>query len=138
MAGKLLIAAGSLLLVHAGYYTLQCKSMPLSICAAVDVREPHLSSLPSDEEYVKLAEVPDASLPPLAVRATHATQSPAKVELTISFLFFLVGVLLTAGDFAPIRSTQFFNTKSFDWIASNPEFAVFNHRGKYLPKKKDT
>ncbi|ETV73552.1 hypothetical protein H257_11679 [Aphanomyces astaci] len=104
MAGKLLIAAGSLLLVHAGYYTLQY------------------------EEYVKLAEVPDASLPPLA----------AKVELTISFLFFLVGVLLTAGDFAPIRSTQFFNTKSFDWIASNPEFAVFNHRGKYLPKKKDT
>ncbi|CAK4645070.1 unnamed protein product [Aphanomyces euteiches] len=101
MLGNLLIAAGTLLLVHAAYYTLQY------------------------EEYVKLAEVTDASLPPLA----------AKLELTISFVFYLAGVLLLAGDFAPIRSTQFFNNKSFDWVMSNPEFAVFNHRGKYLPKK---
>ncbi|KAF0692809.1 Aste57867_16150 [Aphanomyces stellatus] len=103
MIGNLLVIAGTLLLVHAGYYTLQY------------------------EEYVKLAEVTDATLPPLA----------AKVELAVSFVFYLIGVLLLAGDFAPIRSTQFFNNKSYDWVASNPEFAVFNHRGKYLPKKKD-
>ncbi|OQR84196.1 hypothetical protein ACHHYP_13733 [Achlya hypogyna] len=101
MLGKLLVAIGSLLLVHAGYYTVQYES------------------------YVKLAEVTDAAIPPLA----------AKIELAVSFAFFLAGVLSMAGDFLPIRSTAFFNDKSFDWVVSNPEFAVFNHRGKYLPKK---
>ncbi|OQS05732.1 hypothetical protein THRCLA_20544 [Thraustotheca clavata] len=102
MLAKLLVAIGAVLLVHAGYYTVQY------------------------EAYVKLAEVSDASIPPLA----------AKLELAASFLFFLVGVASLAGDFVPIRSTEFFNNKSFDWVVSNPEFAVFNHRGKYLQKKK--
>ncbi|KDO21732.1 hypothetical protein SPRG_13148 [Saprolegnia parasitica CBS 223.65] len=101
MFGKLLVVLGSILLVHAGYYTVQYES------------------------YVKLAEVTDAAIPPFA----------AKVELAVSFALFLAGVLAMAGDFVPIRSTEFYNNKSFDWVVSNPEFVTFNHRGKRLPKK---
>lgn len=75
MLGKLLIAVGSLLLLHAGYYSVQCTSCRRSCfsCARIDhksltQRAPaHVHSC-ADAEYVKLTEVTDAKMPPFEVR----------------------------------------------------------------------
>ncbi|GAB9465963.1 hypothetical protein Gpo141_00003349 [Globisporangium polare] len=101
MLGKLLIAVGSLLLLHAGYYSVQYA------------------------EYVKLTEVTDAKMPPFEV----------VVELVLSFVISLVGVLITAGEVLPIRSNQALHARSLSTVISSPEFHVFNHRGKALHKR---
>jgi hypothetical protein len=61
MLGKLFVVFGSLLLIHAGYYTVQCKFI-YGLINKIEFL---------DEEYVKLAEVTDAAIPPLAVRSDH-------------------------------------------------------------------
>lgn len=80
LVGKLLIALGTVLLLHAGYYSVKCASLLLAALHLVPPppaygqykltceRFPRPPDSP-DESYVKLAEVSDAQMPPLAVRA---------------------------------------------------------------------
>lgn len=73
LLGKLLIAVGSLLLLHAGYYSVKC-AFPLSVSLSpspLSISLNQLSSSPPlslDAEFVKLAEVTDAKFPPTEVR----------------------------------------------------------------------
>ncbi|TYZ60159.1 hypothetical protein PybrP1_000519 [[Pythium] brassicae (nom. inval.)] len=99
--GKLFIAIGSLLLLHAGYYSVKYA------------------------EYVKLAEVTDAKLPPTEV----------VLELVLAFAISLAGVLVTAGELLPIRSNKRLHGRSLATVISSPDFHVFNHRGKALHKR---
>ncbi|CAH0480285.1 unnamed protein product [Peronospora belbahrii] len=99
--GKFLIAVGTLLLVHAGYYSVQY------------------------ENYAKLTETADAQMPPIEV----------VVELVVSFLISLVGVLLTSGEVLPIRSNDTLDSRSLATVISSPDFHVFNHRGEALLKR---
>ncbi|CAI5726874.1 unnamed protein product [Peronospora farinosa] len=99
--GKLLIAMGTLLLVHASYYSVQY------------------------EIYAKSTETLDAPMPPFEV----------VVELVVSFLISLVGVLLTSGEMLPIRSNDALHSRSLATVISSPDFHVFNHRGKTLHKR---
>ncbi|ETK94790.1 hypothetical protein L915_02216 [Phytophthora nicotianae] len=98
--GKLLIAVGTLLLVHAGYYSVQCTLLrflfpTLSSCISYR-RFDAVNSIQPDESYVKLTETADAQMPPFEV----------VVELVAAFLVSLVGVLLTSGEILPIRSND--------------------------------
>lgn len=78
------------------------------------------------------------------------------MELVLSFLISLVGVLLTSGEFLPIRSSETLYSRyeridawlvtrvlvsnsrhspllrSLASVISSPDFHVFNHRGKAL------
>ncbi|KAJ0400901.1 hypothetical protein P43SY_004513 [Pythium insidiosum] len=101
VVGKLLITVGIVLLLHAGYYSVQY------------------------EEYVRVLEISDAQLPPFAVI----------VELVLSFVLSLMGVLLVAGDLQHIRSNDALHTRSLPSVTSVPDFHVFNHRGKALHKR---
>ncbi|TMW68940.1 hypothetical protein Poli38472_001096 [Pythium oligandrum] len=99
--GRLLIAFGVLALVHAGYYSIKY------------------------EEYVRLLEVSDAKLPPVAVI----------IELVVAFVLSLVGVLIVAGEVQPIRTNDSLHSRSLPAILSVPDFHVFSHRGKALHKR---
>ncbi|CAI5742714.1 unnamed protein product [Peronospora destructor] len=99
--GKLLIAMGTLLLMHASYYSVQY------------------------ENYAKSTETLDAQMPPFEV----------VVELVVSFLISLVGVLLTSGEMLPIRSNDALHSRSLATVISSPYFHVFNHRGEALHKR---
>ncbi|DBA04367.1 TPA: hypothetical protein N0F65_002129 [Lagenidium giganteum] len=101
MIGKLFVALGAILLLHAGYYAVQYA------------------------EYVRLAEVSDAQVPPVAVM----------IELVLSFVFCLIGVLIVSGEMVPIRSSEALHSRSLPNVVSSPEFHVFNHRGKALHKR---
>ncbi|KAF1333347.1 Membrane protein, partial [Globisporangium splendens] len=109
--GKLLIALGSLLLLHAGYYSVKLLT--------------YLLLLFVDAEYVKLTEVTDAKMPPFEV----------VVELLLSFVLSLIGVLITSGEVLPIRSSGALHARSLPDVISSPEFHVFNHRAKALHKR---
>ena len=60
LVGKVLAGLGVLLLLHAGYYTVQCNNCSSRVFSS------WLYII--DEEYVQLSDVVDATSPPMAVR----------------------------------------------------------------------
>ncbi|KAI9918080.1 hypothetical protein PsorP6_013285 [Peronosclerospora sorghi] len=103
LIGKLLIAVGTLLLVHAGYYSVQYES------------------------YVKLTETSDAPMPPIEVQFfLFVDEKQVVLELGISFLISLTGVLLTSGEMVPIRSNEAMHSRCNDkrWQRERGIFCV--------------
>lgn len=99
--GKTLATIGVFCILHAGYYSIQY------------------------EEYVRLSEVKDVTIPPIE----------AKIEMCIGYLVTLCGVLCMSGTLKPIRATDTMSSKMYDAVNSRPEFYHFNHRGKALYRR---